>query len=102
MTPPETSPSPPGPSRRIWWILGWSVLAAFFAVAAYALPWAEVLAALAGAKWQWLGIALVAAIAGWPFWVLQWWLLATKASQPMQQDWSMASPSMASFLQGLR
>lgn len=82
MTAPETSPSPPGPSRRIWWILGWSVLAAFFAVAAYALPWAEVLAALAGAKWQWLGIALVAAIAGWPFWVLQWWLLAPAAHRP--------------------
>ena len=78
----DPAPLPPAPSRRLWWIAGWAVLAALFAVAAYALPWSEILAALAGARWQWIAVAVVAGVAGWPFWILQWWLLAPAASRP--------------------
>lgn len=58
------------------------MLAGFLAVAAYALPWRDVVTALAGAKWHWLAVAVVVGIAGWPFWVLQWWLLAPAAHRP--------------------
>lgn len=76
------APAAPAPSRRLWWLLGWCVLAVFFAFAAYALPWSEVLAALAQAKWHWVFLAVVIAVAGWPFWILQWWLLAPAAHRP--------------------
>lgn len=83
MTGPRECDAPvPVPQRRLWWFLGWCVLAAFLAVAAYALPWGEVLAALAGARWHWVAIAIVVGIAGWPFWVLQWWLLAPAQHRP--------------------
>lgn len=78
----DPAPLPPAPSRRLWWIIGWVVLAVLFAVAAYALPWSDILSALAGAKWQWIVLAIIAGVAGWPFWILQWWLLAPAASRP--------------------
>lgn len=80
-----SAPASPGagaPSRRLWWILGWCVLAAITAVGAYALPWADVLAALAAAKWHWAAFAIVVSLAGWPFWIVQWQLLAPKALRP--------------------
>jgi uncharacterized protein (TIRG00374 family) len=80
--PSSTGEAAPAPSRRLWWILGWCVLAVFFAIAAYALPWNEVLAALTGAKWQWVALAVVVIVAGWPLWILQWWLLAPAAHRP--------------------
>lgn len=70
------------PSRRLWWIIGWCVLAAFFAVAGYALPWKDVIAALANARWHWVALTVVVIIAGWPFWILQWWLLAPAGRRP--------------------
>ena len=83
MTAPSTTGETlPPPSRRIWWIIGWCVLAVFFAIAAFALPWKEVVAALAGAKWQWVALAVVVIVAGWPLWILQWWLLAPAAHRP--------------------
>jgi uncharacterized protein (TIRG00374 family) len=81
-TPASPDLAAPAPSRRIWWILGWCVLAVFFAIAAFALPWKEVMAALAGAKWQWVALAVVVIVAGWPLWILQWWLLAPAAHRP--------------------
>lgn len=83
MTAPLSSGTAPArPSYRIWWILGWCVLVVFFVVAAFALPWTEVLAALAGAKWHWAAVAVVVCVAGWPFWILQWWLLAPAMHRP--------------------
>lgn len=83
MTAPTTAETPaPPPSRRLWWVLGWCVLAVFFAIAAYALPWKDVMSALAGAKWHWVALCIVVIIAGWPFWILQWWLLAPASQRP--------------------
>ncbi|WP_439573509.1 lysylphosphatidylglycerol synthase transmembrane domain-containing protein [Phreatobacter sp.] len=83
MTAPITTGAvAPRPSYRIWWILGWGVLAAFFAVAAVALPWAEVVAALAGAKWHWVALAVLIWLAEWPLWILQWVLLAPRQHRP--------------------
>ncbi len=83
MSAPVDSPAAtPAASRRLWWILGWCVLAIFTGIAAYALPWQEVFAALAGAKWHWAAFAVVVSLGGWPFWILQWQLLAPKALRP--------------------
>ncbi len=80
--PVESPAAAPAPSRRMWWILGWFVLAIFTGIAAYAIPWREVLGALAAAKWHWAAFAVVVSLAGWPFWILQWQLLAPKALRP--------------------
>jgi uncharacterized membrane protein YbhN (UPF0104 family) len=82
MSVPAATEAAAPPSRRLWWILGWCVLALFTGIAAYALPWADVIAALAGAKWHWALLAVFVSLAGWPFWILQWQLLAPKAHRP--------------------
>lgn len=82
MNGPTTTEGAATPSRRMWWILGWCVLVLFAGIAAYALPWADVLTALAGAQWHWALLAVFVSLAGWPFWILQWQLLAPKAHRP--------------------
>jgi hypothetical protein len=52
------------------------------AVAAYALPWNEVFRAFANAHWGWVIAAILINAAGWPFWILQWWLLAPVGHRP--------------------
>lgn len=83
MTAPlSTGAVPARPSHRLWWIIGWCVLAAFFVVAAFALPWADVAAALAGARWHWVALAVAIWLAEWPLWILQWVLLAPRQHRP--------------------
>lgn len=83
MTSPEPSrPRHPLASPRLWWILGWLVLAGFLVVAAMTLPWADVIAALQGARWEWALITFLIIVAGWPLWIVEWWLLAPAAHRP--------------------
>lgn len=83
MTSPDASrPRNPLASPRLWWILGWLVLAGFLVVAAMTLPWGDVIAALRGARWEWALITFVIIVAGWPLWIVEWWLLAPAAHRP--------------------
>lgn len=80
--PVSTGLLPPRNSSRLWWIIGWCVLAVFFVVAAFALPWTEVIAALTGARWHWVALAVLIWLAEWPLWILQWVLLAPRQHRP--------------------
>ena len=69
-------------SPRLWWAVGWLVLAGFLVLAATTLPWGEIVAAFRSAKWQWALVAFLIVVGGWPLWIVEWWLLAPSAHRP--------------------
>lgn len=74
-------PSTGSMSRRVrylWWGIALALTVAILA-AATTLPWAETLAAIIEADAAWLAAALLANIAIFPLWALEWRLLTPKA-----------------------